>query len=65
MTKQELIDKVKAALADRNITVVAEKTGISAHTMYRLLNDVHPSGPRSANLYRLADYLGIEHGQTD
>lgn len=55
-------DKIRAALADRVLNVVSERTGVSTGT---LLNIKH--GKRKANaatLKVLADYLGVEDGGT-
>lgn len=57
-----LLQKVRQALSDRNIQAVAKASGVSANTIYRIINDQHERGPMQANLYRLADYLGVSDG---
>lgn len=58
MEHNQLIMRIKAALADRNISVVAENLNMSSHTIYRLLNDKGKT--INANLHRLAEYLNVK-----
>jgi len=58
----DTIDKIRAALADRNAQVVAQRTGLSAFTIYRFMK-IQNSRIRPLTVKVLADYLGIEYGQ--
>lgn len=51
------IDKIKDALADRLLNVVAEKTGLSRHTIANV--KAGRGTPNPATLKVLADYLGV------
>lgn len=61
---EQLIEKIKVALADRNVSVVAANLNMSPHTIYKIINSQHKRGPIPANAYRLADYLGVERDGT-
>ncbi len=50
------LDQILRSLEDRNLSVVAERTGLGVATLYRLTNDAQP-GPRRATLELLARYL--------
>ena len=54
-----MLEKIKLAMADRNVKKVAEATGMSPHTIYRILNN---KGYKTSSLVVkvLADYLKIE-----
>lgn len=61
MNNEELLAKVRAALSDRNIKIVHERTGISTTTLYKIANNKYDKrGPVQANVEKLADYLGVE-----
>jgi DNA-binding phage protein len=65
MTKKTLtLEQVRAALSDRNLKTVAERTGLAADTLYRIM---HGHGePTHATLVVLSIYLdgGCSDGQT-
>ncbi|HRV28836.1 MAG TPA: helix-turn-helix transcriptional regulator [Spirochaetia bacterium] len=48
------IEQIREKLADRNVTVVAEKTGIHRMTIYRLING---SMATYDTIKKLSDYL--------
>lgn len=52
-----LLDKIKDALSDRLLNVVAEKTGVSVRTISKIRNGQEVKNP--AILKVLADYLGV------
>lgn len=52
------VKKICEALHDRNIQVVAERTSLSAFTIYRLINGTHK--PNASTVKLLADYLRIQ-----
>lgn len=60
MTKIELQQKIREAMADRNLKAVAEKTGLSTTAIYKLMDDKpRVRGPNETTLRVLAQYLGI------
>lgn len=59
MTNHESIEHVKRALADRNLKAVAEATGLSPHTLYRIAKGT--TTPHNATLSVLAGYLFNQH----
>lgn len=50
-------NKIRDALADRTLSVVAEKTGLSRNTLSNIRNGV--GTPNAATLKVLADYLKV------
>lgn len=52
------VDKVKAALADRRLNVVAERTGIKVRTLEKI-HFGHTKKPHPATLKVLGDYLDV------
>jgi len=52
------VDKVREALADRRLNVVAERTGVTVRTLENL-HFGRTKKPHSATLKVLADYLGV------
>jgi DNA-binding phage protein len=56
MTKKTMTpDQIRAALSDRNLSTVAERTGLSADTLYRIANG--EGTPTHATLVVLSIYL--------
>lgn len=55
MTDNVSLEQVKHALADRNLKAVAEATGLSPHTLYRIAKGV--TTPHNATVSVLAGYL--------
>lgn len=49
------VDTLKAALADRNLQVIAKATGLNPHTLYRLMKG--KTKPNQATLKLIAAYL--------
>jgi len=57
------VDQIREALADRNLSVVADRTGLSTDTLYRLV--AGNTTPTHATLVVLTTYLtGGTNGQT-
>ena len=57
------VEKIREALADRNLSTVADRTGLSTDTLYRLVNA--KGTPTNATLLLLTIYLqGGTNGQT-
>jgi hypothetical protein len=54
-----MLEQIKLALKDRNLTVVAAATGLNPHTLYRLVKGTVK--PSKVTLRTLADYLTKEH----
>ena len=54
----ETINKIRIALADRNAQVVAQRTGLSAFTIYRIIKGQN-SRIRPLTIKVLAEYLGV------
>lgn len=52
------IDKIKYALEDRTLSVVAAKTGLSRNTLSNIMRGV--GKPNAATIKVLADYLGVK-----
>ena len=52
------VDKVRAALADRRLNVVADRTGIKRRTLEKI-HFGQTRKPHTATLKVLAEYLGI------
>lgn len=52
------VEKVRAALADRRLNVVAQRTGVTVRTLEKL-HFGRTKKPHPATLKVLADYLGI------
>lgn len=50
------LDQIRLALADRKLTVVAEKTGLHYNTLYSLMRGENPD-PRLSTIKTLSDYL--------
>jgi len=56
MTKKtRTLDQIRAALSDRNLSTVADRTGLSADTLYRIING--EGTPLHATLVVLSIYL--------
>lgn len=49
------LEQIKEKLKDRNLTAVAEATGINKHTIYRFMNG--QPNPAYETVRRLAEYL--------
>lgn len=49
------LDQIRTALADRNLSAVARATGLSMHTLYRLVRG--QCRPHNATLRIISDYL--------
>ena len=59
--RADLIAKVQAALQDRIVQTVAERTGLSQNTISALRDGkTGKRGPNSSTVKILADYLGVE-----
>lgn len=58
MNKQNLIERVRAAMVDRRVAIVALKTGLAEATIRRLIAGVGNPDISTVNL--LADYLGVD-----
>ena len=52
------VDKVRSALADRRLNVVADRTGIKVRTLEKI-HFGRTKKPHAATLKVLSDYLGI------
>jgi len=52
------VDKVRSALTDRRLNVVADRTGIKVRTLEKI-HFGRTKKPHAATLKVLADYLGI------
>lgn len=52
------LDKIKCALEDRTLSVVAEKTGLSRNTLSNIKHGI--GTPNAATIKVLADYLGVK-----
>jgi len=52
------VDSVRAALADRRLNVVADRTGIKVRTLEKI-HFGRTKKPHAATLKVLADYLGL------
>jgi len=56
MTKKtRTLEQIRVALSDRNLSTVAERTGLSADTLYRIING--EGTPTHATLVVLSIYL--------
>lgn len=51
------IEELKTLLSDRNITVIAEKTGLSYPTVYNLLNEKYTGSHSVHTIVKLTDYF--------
>ncbi len=59
--KSDLIAKVQAALQDRIVQTVAERTGLSQNTISALRDGkAGKRGPNIATIKTLANYLGVQ-----
>ncbi len=63
MEKAELVAKIREALSDRIIQVVAERSGVGTNTIHDLVSGrTNKRGPHVSTLRILADYLGVKSG---
>jgi len=53
--EQKTLEQIRAALSDRNLSKVAERTGLSADTLYRIVNG--EGTPTHATLVVLSIYV--------
>ena len=61
--KNNQLEEIRAALKDRNLTIVSEFTGLNPHTIYRLVNGKVRPNQSTMNLLSL--YLqgqAVTHG---
>lgn len=56
------IQELRNALIDRNIAKVAEFTGLSPHTIYRIQKG--KTNPNKSTIKLLANYLKAQNGQS-
>jgi DNA-binding phage protein len=54
-----MLEQIKLALKDRNLTVVAAATGLNPHTLYRLVKGTVK--PSKVTLRVLSSYLSLHH----
>ena len=58
---EETIDKIREAIKDRKVHIVAQNLNISPVTIYRLLSTRdRKRGPNPSTVKMLADYLGVK-----